>query len=149
MSTEVQDAVDALIESDSYVNKKAADTIAQSLFQDYQMILNLAFWKAMLANHKDPEGFLHKIKSDWEERSTVFLKSEAKRFQEVIFKSCATQEKKLPEEIQNIFSDYSRTLTTAFGQAAKAIDEITQTLLTKSNEKENQNDEGRTEDEAH
>lgn len=145
-NTDSQDAVDALIESDSYVNKKASESIAQSLFLDFQMILNLAFWQALLSNHEDPEGFMTKIRSDWEERSTAFLKSEAKRFQEVILKSAATESKKLPDELQTIFSDYSRTMTTAFGQAAKAVDEIINTLLQNTNnKKETQNDERRTE----
>ena len=140
-NSDIENAVDALLQSDSYVNKKAAETIAQSLFQDYQMLMNLAFWQALLSKHENPEAFLQKIRSDWEERSTAFLKSEAKRFQEVILKSAATENKKLPQELQNIFSDYSRTMTTAFGQAAKAVDEITEVLLkpTKT-KKETQND---------
>jgi len=146
MSDEIENAAEALIESDSYVNKKAADSIAQSLFLDYQMLLNLAFWQALLARHENPEEFMNKIRNDWEERSTTFLKSEARRFQDVILKSSAEEGKKLPDEVQNIFTDYSRTLTTAFGQAAKAVDEITKTLLQNTNNtKESQNDEGRTE----
>jgi hypothetical protein len=140
-NSDVQDAVEALIESDSYINKKAAEPTAQSLFQDYQMLLNLAFWQALLSKHEDPESFMNKIRSDWEERSTTFLKSEAKRFQEVILKSSATEGKKLPSELNNIFSDYSRTMTTAFGQAAKAVDEISEVLLKHvTQKKETEND---------
>lgn len=130
--TEFDEAAEALADGDSYVNKKAADSIAQSLVTDYQMLLNLAFWQALLANHENAEKFMNDIRHSWEDRSTTFLKSEARRFQDLIFKSSATEGKKLPDDIQNIFTDYSRTLTTAFSVAEKAVDEITQTLLSKT-----------------
>lgn len=140
--TEIDEAAEALNDSDSYVNKKAAESIASSLVTDFQMLMNLAFWQALLAKHEDAENFVNTIRSNWEERSSTFLKSEARRFQDVILKSSSTEGKKLPDDIQNIFTDYSRTLTTAFGVASNAVDEIIQMLLQQNptSKKENENE---------
>ena len=144
MSDQSDAAVNALFESPDYVNKKASETIAQSLFQDFQMLVFTSVIQAFLAKTEDPEAFLKPIIDSWKERSEVFLKKEAKRFQEVILKSAATDSHKLSDDVQSIFVNYSNTLTTAYSKANKAVNEIVDFLLNKQktnqSKKENSND---------
>ena len=143
MSLESDKAVSALFESEDYVNKKACESIAQSLYQDFQMLMFVAVFQAFLAKTEDPEGFLSPIVTSWRERSESFLKSEAKRFQELIFKSSATDGHKLSSDIQSIFTNYSTTLTTAYTKANNAVDEIVSMLLNKPKKSQTENKESK------
>lgn len=142
MDNENLKAIEALTQSNEYVNRKAVDTISQSIFHDFEFTLQVAIFRAILSKFEDGEEFLRKIQKDWIERSTAFLKSEAKRFQDVILKANAKERQKLGDNIEDIFKNYSNTLTVSFERASDAVEETIKVLLDNSTQtkKENEND---------
>jgi len=143
MTDESEKAAEALDESKEYVSRTACESIAKSCFQDFQMLLQVAMFQLILSKMEDSDSFLDGIKKDWQLRAEKILKSDAKRYQELLLKASMSQGEKLSDNLVDMLENYDKTLTTAYTMSLAAVEELIQSLKKhkQQNTKEHENDE--------
>lgn len=131
---EVEKAAEKLKEAsaDNYINKNAYESIAKSMFSDFETTLLVAISAFLLKNQPDKEDFLKQIKFIWETRAKSIIRSDFQRFEELVIKQ--NDEKVLPDTIKDILNNYKLTLETAMQATEKSVDIIIDSILGKNKE---------------
>ena len=135
--SEIDTAAEKLKEAsaDSYINKNAVDSIAKSLFSDFEITLLISISTLILKNQPNKKDFLDQIKFIWKTRANSILKDDFQRFQELIIKQ--SDEKVLPDTAKDILNNYKLTLDTAMVAVEDSVNTIIETILC---EKETKNE---------
>ena len=122
--------------ADSYINKNAYESIAKSMFSDFESTLLFAITTLLLKNQPDKEEFMKETKFIWETRAKNIIKADFQRFEELIIKQ--NDEKVLPDTAKDILNNYKLTLETAMQATEKSVDIIIDSILGKNKETQNE-----------
>ena len=136
--SEIDKATEKLNEAsvDSYINKNAYESIAKSMFSDFESTLLFAITTLLLKNQPDKEEFMKQTKFIWETRAKNIIKADFQRFEELIIKQ--NDEKVLPDTAKDILNNYKLTLETAMQTTEKSVDIIIDSILGKNKETQNE-----------